>query len=129
MGSLAGNEQKIEVTEKVQQLAKSQEIVFGSLEKFEVIGADKNKGAFISPILFLNDDPFNKTDCHNIEPFGPVSTILPYKTIDEAIELAKMGNGSLVCSIFTNDMKFAEQFVMGAASMHGRILVFNEACA
>jgi len=129
MGSLAGNEQKIEVTEKVQQLAKSQEIVYGDLEDFEVTGADKNKGAFISPILFLNDDPFNKTDCHNVEAFGPVSTILPYKTIDEAIELAKMGKGSLVCSIITNDMKIAEQFVLGAASMHGRILVLNEACS
>jgi oxepin-CoA hydrolase/3-oxo-5,6-dehydrosuberyl-CoA semialdehyde dehydrogenase len=129
MGSLAGNEQKIEVTEKVKQLAQSQEIVYGSLEEFEVTGADKNKGAFISPILFLNDDPFNKTDCHNVEAFGPVSTILPYKTIDEAIELARMGKGSLVCSIITNDMKIAEQFVLGAASMHGRILVLNEACA
>ena len=129
MGSLAGNEQKIEVTEKVKQLSKSQEIVFGSLEEFEVTGADKNQGAFISPILFLNDDPFNKTDCHNIEAFGPVSTILPYKSIDQAIELAKMGKGSLVCSIITNDMKIAEQFVLGAASMHGRILVLNEACA
>lgn len=129
MGSLAGNEQKIEVTEKIQQLAQTQEIVYGSLEEFEVTGADKNKGAFISPILFLNDDPFNKTDCHNVEAFGPVSTILPYKTIDEAIELARMGKGSLVCSIITNDMKIAEQFVLGAASMHGRILVLNEACS
>ncbi|MBC8266903.1 MAG: phenylacetic acid degradation bifunctional protein PaaZ [Flavobacteriales bacterium] len=129
MGSLAGNEQKIEVTEKVKQLAQTQEIVYGSLEEFEVTGADKNKGAFISPILFLNDDPFNKTDCHNVEAFGPVSTILPYKTIDEAIELARMGKGSLVCSIITNDMKIAEQFVIGAASMHGRILVLNEACS
>ena len=129
MGSLAGNEQKKEVTEKVQQLAQTQEIVYGSLEEFEVTGADKNKGAFISPILFLNDDPFNKTDCHNLEAFGPVSTILPYKTIEEAIELARMGKGSLVCSIITNDMKIAEQFVLGAASMHGRILVLNEACS
>jgi len=129
MGSLAGNEQKIEVTEKVKQLAQTQDIIFGSLEEFEVTGADKNKGAFISPILFLNDDPFNKTDCHNVEAFGPVSTILPYKTIDEAIELARMGKGSLVCSIITNDMKIAEKFVLGAASMHGRILVLNEACS
>jgi len=129
MGALAGNEQKIEVTEKVKQLAQTQEIVYGSLEEFEVTGADKNKGAFISPILFLNDDPFNKTDCHNVEAFGPVSTILSYKTIEEAIELARMGKGSLVCSIITNDMKIAEQFVLGSASMHGRILVLNEACS
>ena len=129
MGSLAGNDQKMEVREKVKKLSKSQEIVFGSLDNFDVVGADKDKGAFISPILFLNDDPFNKIDCHNIEAFGPVSTILPYKNIEEAIELAKMGKGSLVCSIITNDMKIAEQFVLGAASMHGRILVLNEACS
>jgi oxepin-CoA hydrolase/3-oxo-5,6-dehydrosuberyl-CoA semialdehyde dehydrogenase len=129
MGSLAGNDQKMEVREKVKKLSKSQEIVFGSLDNFDVVGADKEKGAFISPILFLNDDPFNKIDCHNIEAFGPVSTILPYKNIEDAIELAKMGKGSLVCSIITNDMKIAEQFVLGAASMHGRILVLNEACS
>ena len=129
MGSLAGKEQLTEVSEKVKQLAQSQDIVFGSLKEFEVVGADKNKGSFISPILFLNNDPFNKIDCHNIEAFGPVSTILPYKTIDEAIKLARMGKGSLVCSIITNDMKIAEEFVVGAASMHGRILVLNEACS
>ena len=129
MGSLAGKEQLTEVTEKVKKLEQSQDIVFGSLEEFKVVGADKNKGSFISPILFLNNDPFNKVDCHNIEAFGPVSTILPYKTIDEAIKLARMGKGSLVCSIITNDMKIAEEFVVGAASMHGRILVLNEACS
>ncbi|MDC3258299.1 phenylacetic acid degradation bifunctional protein PaaZ [Flavobacteriales bacterium] len=129
MGSLASNEQKMEVREKVKKLSKSQEIVFGSLDNFDVVGADKDKGAFISPILFLNDDPFNKIDCHNIEAFGPVSTIIPYKNTEEAIKLAKMGKGSLVCSIITNDMKIAEQFVLGAASMHGRILVLNEACS
>ena len=89
----------------------------------------KTKVPFFSPILFLNNDPFNNTDCHNIEAFGPVSTIIPYKNISEAIELARMGKGSLVCSIVTNDMKAAEEFVTGAASMHGRILVLNEACA
>ena len=129
MGSLAGKVQQKEVEEKVEQLAKSQDIVFGNIDNFEVIGANKEKGAFMSPILFLNNDPFNKIDCHNIEAFGPVSTILPYKDINEAIELSKMGKGSLVCSIITNDMKQAKEFVVGAAPMHGRILVLNEACA
>ena len=129
MGSLAGDVQKKEVSAKVKELAKSQEIIFGNLDNFEVVGADKDKGAFISPILFLNDDPFNKIDCHNIEAFGPVSTIMPYKSIKDAITLAKMGKGSLVCSIVTNDMKIAEEFVLGAASMHGRILILNEACS
>ncbi|PJA08728.1 MAG: phenylacetic acid degradation bifunctional protein PaaZ [Flavobacteriales bacterium CG_4_10_14_0_2_um_filter_32_8] len=129
MGSLAGNEQVNEVKEKVQQLAKSQEIVFGDLEHFEVTGADKNKGAFFSPILFLNKNPFKNTDCHNIEAFGPVSTIIPYKDINEAIELANMGKGSLVCSIVTNNEKIAKEFVMGTSAMHGRILILNAECA
>jgi len=127
MGSLAGQEQLKEVREKVTQLAKSQQIVFGDLDTFEVTGADKNKGAFMSPILFLNNDPFNKTDCHNVEAFGPVSTIMPYKDLNEAIKLANMGKGSLVCSIVTNDDKIAQEFVLGAAPMHGRILILNAA--
>ena len=129
MGSLAGLEQREEVRERVLELAKSQEIVFGDLNNFDVVGADKEKGAFLSPILFLNNDPFTKTDCHNIEAFGPVSTIMPYKGIDEAIELAKMGKGSLVCSIITADDTIAREFVMGAAANHGRILILNADCA
>jgi oxepin-CoA hydrolase/3-oxo-5,6-dehydrosuberyl-CoA semialdehyde dehydrogenase len=129
MGSLAGLEQVKEVKEKVAQLSASQKIVFGDVDNFEVTGADKSKGAFLSPILFLNENPFKNTDCHNIEAFGPVSTIIPYKTLDEAIELANMGKGSLVCSIVTNDDKIAKEFVMGAANMHGRILILNAACA
>jgi len=129
MGALAGKSQLKEVTEKVVQLSKTQEIVYGDLNKFEVSGADKDKGAFIPPILFLNKNPFTFTDVHNVEAFGPVSTIMPYKTTDEAVELAKMGKGSLVCSIITNDDKIAKEFVIGAACMHGRILVLNAACA
>ncbi len=129
MGPLAGISQRNEVREKVQQLAKSQEIVIGNLEHFEVIGADKEKGAFLAPVIFLNTDPFNKTDCHNIEAFGPVSTIIPYNSIDDAIELAKMGKGSLVCSVVTADDNIAREIVLGTASMHGRILVLNSECA
>jgi oxepin-CoA hydrolase / 3-oxo-5,6-dehydrosuberyl-CoA semialdehyde dehydrogenase len=129
MGSLAGAAQLKEVTEKVLELAKTQEIVYGDLANFEVKGADKNKGAFMSPILFLNNSPFKNQDCHNIEAFGPVSTIMPYQNIDEAIELAKMGKGSLVCSIVTANDKIARDFVIGAACMHGRILVLNADCA
>jgi len=129
MGALATRLQVERVRASVEKLALSQEIVFGNLDEFEVTGADKNTGAFMSPILFLNNDPFNKTDVHEIEAFGPVSTIMPYKTIDDAIELAKMGKGSLVSSIVTPDNKEAREYVIGAASMHGRILVLNKDCA
>lgn len=129
MGALATRTQVDRVTESVNRLKQSQEIVFGDMENFEVFGADRNVGAFFSPILFRNDNPFHKTDCHDIEAFGPVSTIMPYKTMEDAIELAKMGKGSLVSSIVTPDDREAREFVVGAASMHGRILVLNESCA
>lgn len=129
MGSLATRGQVDAVRESVEQLAKSQKIVYGNLDEFEVLGADKNKGAFFSPILFRNNDPFNQTDVHNIEAFGPVATVMPYKNLDEAIELAKMGKGSLVSSIVTPDDKEAMEYVVNAASMHGRILVLNKDCA
>ena len=129
MGALASRRQVDRVRESVEHLSKSQEIVFGDLDNFDVVGADKSKGAFFSPILFRNDDPFNKLDVHNVEAFGPVSTIMPYKNMDEAIELARMGKGSLVSSIVTPDNREAREYVVGAASMHGRILVLNEDCA
>lgn len=129
MGSLAGETQRKEVREKVNELARSQKIVFGNLDEFNVVGADAKKGAFMPPILFLNDSPFLKTDCHNIEAFGPVSTLMPYKTTEDAIKLSRMGLGSLVCSIATANDEIATEFVVGAASMHGRILVFNADCA
>lgn len=129
MGALVGKEQVAEVRQRVELLQKSTPIVYGNLDNFEVQGADKNKGAFFSPILLLNDAPFQKQDSHHIEAFGPISTLMPYKNLDEAIELANMGKGSLCCSIATNDEKIAREYTLGAASHHGRILILNEACA
>ena len=129
MGSLAGKAQLLEVTEKVELLSKTQKIIIGDFEKFDVKGADKNKGAFMPPIIFLNDSPFKNLDCHSVEAFGPVSTLMPYKNLDEAIELSKMGKGSLVSSIITADNSIARKYTIGAACMHGRILVLNAECA
>lgn len=129
MGALATRTQVERVRENVELLAKSQEMVFGDLDNFEIQGGSKEKGAFFSPVLFYNDNPFEKTDVHEIEAFGPVSTIMPYKTMDDAIEIARMGKGSLVSSIVTPNDQEAREYVVGAASMHGRILVLNEACA
>jgi oxepin-CoA hydrolase / 3-oxo-5,6-dehydrosuberyl-CoA semialdehyde dehydrogenase len=129
MGALATKTQVERVTASVKQLAKSQAIVYGDMDQFELIGATREKGAFFPPILFRNDQPFINTACHDIEAFGPVSTIMPYKEIDDAIALAKLGKGSLVSSIVTPNDKEATDYVVGAASMHGRILVLNKDCA
>ena len=129
MGSLAGETQRAEVRSQVQKLLASSQIVYGSLDSVEVIDADAGKGAFISPILLMNEKPFEATAAHEVEAFGPVSTIMPYKHLDEAIALSKLGKGSLVSTIVTADYKAARQYVVGAASHHGRILVLNNECA
>ena len=129
MGALASKDQVAEVRERVQELAKTAEIVFGDLNKVSLMDADAEKGAFLSPMLLLEKNPFKNTAVHDVEAFGPVSTMMPYKTTDEAITLAQMGKGSLVCSIATPDDNEAREFVLGAATHHGRILVINEESA
>ncbi|MEQ8628242.1 phenylacetic acid degradation bifunctional protein PaaZ [Ekhidna sp.] len=130
MGALAGKEQLEEVTKRVAELAKTSELVYGSLDNVgEAMGADWKKGAFMSPMLFVNQKPLDTEEVHNIEAFGPVSTILPYKTMDEAIAISKKGKGSLCSSITTADDKLAREYVVGAATHHGRILVLNQDCA
>ena len=125
MGALASKAQVEEVRDRVREIAQTAEIVYGSLDRIDVIGADYDKGAFLSPILMLEKSPFTNLGVHEIEAFGPVSTIMPYKDLDEAVELAQMGKGSLCCSIATYDDNIAREFVVEAATHHGRILVLN----
>lgn len=129
MGSLAGLHQRKEVKSQVQKLLASSTILYGSLDSVEVIDADAAKGAFISPLLLLNEQPFDAKEPHEVEAFGPVSTIMPYKNMEEAIELSKLGKGSLCSSIVTADASLARTYVIGAATHHGRILVLDNECA
>ncbi|MBS1654237.1 MAG: phenylacetic acid degradation bifunctional protein PaaZ [Bacteroidetes bacterium] len=129
MGSLAGETQRKEVKEQVKKLLASSQIVYGSLDSVELTDANAAKGAFMSPLLLMNNAPFTATEAHEVEAFGPVSTIMPYKNTDEVIALSKLGKGSLCTTIVTTDEKIARQYVLGAASHHGRILVLNNDCA
>lgn len=125
MGALVNREQAAEVKRRVELLSRHSPIVVGDLVEFEVIGADKNKGAFLPPIVMLNERPFEYRDAHHIEAFGPVCTLMPYRSIDEAVELANMGKGSLVSTIATYDENIAREYVFGSAPYHGRILILN----
>ena len=130
MGSLVSKEQAAEVQRQVEELAKENDLVIGSPEEhFEVLDANRENGAFYSPLIFRNDDPFEKRLVHVTEAFGPVSTILPYKSLEEAIELSRMGKGSLVSSICTYDDDIAKEFTLEAATHHGRILILNRESA
>ncbi|MEM6700830.1 MAG: aldehyde dehydrogenase family protein, partial [Bacteroidota bacterium] len=125
MGALVSKKQVEAVRNSISEISKEAEIVYGDLEQLSVLGADAKKGAFISPVLLRTDNPLQNIAVHEREAFGPVSTIMPYKNLEEAVQLAQMGKGSLVSSIATFDDKIAKEYVVNAASHHGRILVLN----
>jgi oxepin-CoA hydrolase/3-oxo-5,6-dehydrosuberyl-CoA semialdehyde dehydrogenase len=129
MGALASLGQREEVRARIGDLASEADIVYGGREDFEVVDADSKKGAFFMPTLLHCQKPMGSTAVHSVEAFGPVSTVLPYDTLDEAIELARMGEGSLAGSIITNDNGVARELVLGTAAYHGRMLVVNRHCA
>ena len=125
MGPLAGRGQVNEVRRSVDLLARSAELVYGNLDDFPVVGADRARGAFFPALLFYARDPFAASEPHDVEAFGPVNTVMPYRTIDDAIELAKKGKGSLVGSLFTADDRVARDVVFGTAAYHGRLMLIN----
>ncbi|RKS73099.1 oxepin-CoA hydrolase/3-oxo-5,6-dehydrosuberyl-CoA semialdehyde dehydrogenase [Actinomadura pelletieri DSM 43383] len=125
MGALAGLEQREEVRRSLKALLDAGRTVFGDPDHVEVIGADAERGAFLSPVLLRADDP-DRAEPHEVEAFGPVSTLLPYQDAGHAVALAARGRGSLVGSIVTADPDFARRVVVGTAPWHGRLLVLNE---
>jgi oxepin-CoA hydrolase/3-oxo-5,6-dehydrosuberyl-CoA semialdehyde dehydrogenase len=124
MGALAGLDQREEVRRSLKPLLDAGRLVFGDPDRVEVVGADAERGAFMSPILLRADD-LGRAEPHEVEAFGPVSTLVPYEGAEQAIELAARGRGSLVGSVVTGDPGFARSVVLGLAPWHGRILVLN----
>jgi oxepin-CoA hydrolase/3-oxo-5,6-dehydrosuberyl-CoA semialdehyde dehydrogenase len=124
MGPLAGREQREEVRRSLKALLGAADLVHGSPDQVDVLGADAERGAFLSPILLRAGDP-ERAEVHEVEAFGPVATLLPYRTARQAVDLAARGLGSLVGSVVTADTGFAREVVHGAAPWHGRILVLN----
>ena len=125
MGPLAGRGQVKEVRHNVDQIASDAELVFGNPDRVDVVGADPKRGAFFPTLLFYSGKSFTNSAPHDVEAFGPVNTVMPYKTLEDAIELAKRGRGSLVGSLFTSNDETARQVVLGTAAFHGRLMLVN----
>ena len=134
MGALAGLDQRRDVEERLALLSEQCETVFGDFgsgSRLNVIGDNTENGAFLSPVLLAYNGAANDPDSaiHNVEAFGPVSTLIPYENDDDAIAIAAMGKGSLVGSVITSNPDVARNIVLGCAAYHGRMVVINEACA
>lgn len=125
MGALASQSQRDEVRERIRELQTVAEIVAGNPDDVRLASGDAEAGAFLNPVLLYADNPFDAIAAHEVEAFGPVSTVMPYDDLDEAISLSAKGRGSLVTSVFTNDPKIAEAAVLGIAPWHGRVLIGN----
>jgi oxepin-CoA hydrolase/3-oxo-5,6-dehydrosuberyl-CoA semialdehyde dehydrogenase len=125
MGALASLEQREEVRRSLKALESAGQLVFGDPVHVQVTGADADHGAFISPLLVRCDDA-TRAEPHEVEAFGPVSTVMGYASTDEVIELAARGRGSLAGSVVTGDAGFARSVVLGLAPWHGRLLVLDQ---
>ena len=125
MGALASMRQLEDVRARARELLKGATLAFGDIDTIALTGAEEGEGAFISPLLFRSDDPWGSDLVHDVEAFGPVSTLMPYKDFDDAVALANRGKGSLVVSFFTYDPQVARQFVLGAGAYHGRIVMID----
>ena len=129
MGPLVSRAQVADVRRNADRIAAQTERVFGDPDHVDVVGADAAKGAFFPTLLYYSNAPLSTAAPHDVEAFGPVNTVMPYKTVDEAIVLAKRGRGSLVGSVFTSSDKTARDVVLGTAAYHGRVMLVNRHCA
>jgi oxepin-CoA hydrolase / 3-oxo-5,6-dehydrosuberyl-CoA semialdehyde dehydrogenase len=129
MGSLVSLAQRDDVRARVAELEAEAAIVYGDPLQVETVGADAATGAFMSPVVLRCDRPLGATRVHQVEAFGPVTTLMPYERVEDAIAIANLGEGSLVASIFTYDASVADAIVRGIGAYHGRLLVIDRDCA
>ncbi|MFA9215647.1 MAG: phenylacetic acid degradation bifunctional protein PaaZ [Sphingomonadaceae bacterium] len=129
MGALASKEQQRDVAARVAQLSHGNEVLFGERDGLRLVGSGLEDGAFFAPTLLLCRDGLRNDAVHDIEAFGPVSTIISYDGIDEALALAARGKGSLVATLVTRDLQLAARAVPLAAASHGRVLILEREAA
>jgi oxepin-CoA hydrolase/3-oxo-5,6-dehydrosuberyl-CoA semialdehyde dehydrogenase len=128
MGALVSVEQRADVRERVAELATEARIVYGNPDRVTVDGGDGERGAFMSPVVLRCNDPMACAKVHSVEAFGPVTTLMPYESITDAIVIANRGEGSLVASVFGYNGA-VDEIVEGIAPFHGRVLVVDRDCA
>ncbi|MGN6286523.1 MAG: phenylacetic acid degradation bifunctional protein PaaZ [Afipia sp.] len=129
MGPLVGLDQRRDVLAHVEKLRSEADLLVGDPDNFSVEGADIARGAFVPPMLLHCADPVRATQVHSVEAFGPVSTVMGYDTLDDAIALANRGGGSLVASVYTYDPRTAADLTFGIGAFHGRLVLIDRDCA
>lgn len=129
MGALVSLGQRDDVRARVAQLATESAIVYGDPSHVQTVGADDERGAFMSPVVLRCEHPLQAQAVHSVEAFGPVTVLMPYAGADEAVAIANRGEGSLVASVFGYETASVDEIVHGIAPFHGRVLVVDRDCA
>ena len=128
MGPLVSKDQREDVSKVLASLLKQAKNVSGELDDFSVVGADKKKGAFFKPTLLHCEQPNKSEAVHELEAFGPISTLMPYKSASDVVTLARKGGGSLVASLISKDESLSREIALGISPFHGRLLILNSDC-
>ena len=129
MGPLASHAQQADVAERVALLRRGAELVFDGSAGFVPVGQGTADGAFCAPMLLACQQPLSNDAVHDIEAFGPVSTLMPYDGIDEALALAARGKGSLVATLATRSPQVAARLIPALAAWHGRLHILDAVSA
>ena len=129
LGALVSKAQAEDVHARVLELCEEASVVVGGEREMALAGLEANAGCFYPPTLLRCDSPLSATRVHSVEAFGPVATVMPYHSLGEAVDIARLGKGSLVASVFTADDVEARTLILGAAPWHGRMLIVNKDCA
>ena len=129
LGALVSKAQAEDVHARVLELCAEASVVVGGEREMALAGLEANPGSFYPPTLLRCDSPLSATRVHSVEAFGPVATVMPYHSLGEAVDIARLGKGSLVASVFTADDVEARTLILGAAPWHGRMLIVNKDCA
>ena len=129
MGALASHGQRGDVADRVASLLQGAELVYGERDGFDPVGDGVSEGAFFSPTLLLSRKPLEHAAVHEVEAFGPVSTLMAYDGLEEALELAARGRGSLVGTLVTRSPATAARVIPAVAALHGRLLVLDREAA
>jgi oxepin-CoA hydrolase/3-oxo-5,6-dehydrosuberyl-CoA semialdehyde dehydrogenase len=130
MGPLATAQQLRDVRAGIERLVSGgARVAYGSATEVSTIGADAKKGFFIGPMLLRADAPRDARAVHEHEVFGPVATVMPYESPEDAVSLVSLGEGGLVSSVYSDDRKLLETVVLGIAPYHGRVLVGSKKVA
>lgn len=124
MGPVVSLQQRDEVRRAVKEITTAATIVNGDPDRSEPKDADPERGAFMTPLLLLAEYP-QADPLHEVEPFGPVSTLIPFDATEDVIALAARGQGSLAGSVVTHDADFAREIVVGIGPWHGRMLILD----